>query len=47
MGHAKVDTTLNLYTQVVDGAARAAVENVGDQMFSIVQFLEGSHGSIH
>jgi integrase len=47
MGHAKVDTTLNLYTQVVDGAARAAVEHVGDPLFSIVQFLEGSNGSIH
>ncbi len=26
MGHTKVDTTLNVYTQVVDGALRTAVD---------------------
>jgi hypothetical protein len=29
MGHANVDTTLNVYTQVFDGSLREAVEKVG------------------
>jgi integrase len=37
MGHAKVDTTLNVYTQVLDGSRRAAVERVGEELFRIVQ----------
>ncbi len=37
MGHAKVDTTLNVYTQVLDGSRRAAVEKVGEELFRIVQ----------
>jgi integrase len=36
MGHANVDTTLNVYTQVVDGALRAAVDTVGEELFTIV-----------
>jgi integrase len=32
MGHAKVDTTLNVYTQVIDGALRAAVDKVGSEL---------------
>lgn len=28
MGHVKVDTTLNVYTQVVDGALRTAVDTI-------------------
>jgi hypothetical protein len=36
MGHAKVDTTLNVYTQVIDGALRSAVEKVGSELFTIV-----------
>jgi hypothetical protein len=28
MGHTKVDTTMNVYTQVLDGAARAAADRV-------------------
>jgi hypothetical protein len=36
MGHVNVDTTLNVYTQVLDGAVRAAVENVGGELFTIV-----------
>ena len=36
MGHAKVDTTLNVYTQVVDGSLRAAVDKVGSELFTIV-----------
>jgi hypothetical protein len=47
MGHAKVDTTLNIYAQVLDGAARASVENVGDQLFSIVQFLPKASERTH
>jgi site-specific recombinase XerD len=30
MGHANVDTTLNVYTQVLDGSVREAVQKVGD-----------------
>ena len=37
MGHANVDTTLNVYTQVLDGSMRAAVETVGEELFTIVQ----------
>jgi hypothetical protein len=36
MGHAKVDTTLNVYTQVIDGSLRAAVDKVGSELFTIV-----------
>jgi hypothetical protein len=36
MGHANVDTTLNVYTQVLDGATRAAVDKIGDGLFTIV-----------
>ena len=31
-----VDTTLNVYTQVIDGALRAAVDKVGSELFTIV-----------
>jgi integrase len=34
MGHANVDTTLNVYTQVLDGSVRAAVEKIADQLFT-------------
>ena len=36
MGHANVDTTLNVYTQVLDGSLRNAVEQVGGELFTIV-----------
>jgi hypothetical protein len=36
MGHANVDTTLNVYTQVLDGSVRDAVERVGGELFTIV-----------
>ena len=36
MGHANVDTTLNVYTQVLDGSARDAVERIGGELFTIV-----------
>jgi len=36
LGHASVDTTLNVYTQVIDGALRIAAQKVGDgsQLFT-------------
>jgi hypothetical protein len=34
MGHANVDTTLNVYTQVLDGSVRAAVEKVSEGLFT-------------
>ena len=37
LGHAKVDTTLNVYTQVLDDSLRTAVEAVGIELFRIVQ----------
>lgn len=36
MGHANVDTTLNVYTQVLDGSMRQAAEEVGGGLFTIV-----------
>jgi hypothetical protein len=47
MGHAKVDTTLNIYTQVIDGALRAGVEKVGNELFRIVQSPVGSSALTH
>ena len=35
-GHTNVDTTLNVYTQVLDGSMRQAVEEVGGGLFTIV-----------
>ena len=40
MGHANVDTTLNVYTQVLDGSVREAVQKIGDQLFTIVHRAE-------
>ena len=34
MGHAKVDTTLTIYTQVLEGSLRAAVETIGQELFA-------------
>jgi integrase len=36
MGHANVDTTLNVYTQVLDGSLREAVDKAGGELFTIV-----------
>jgi hypothetical protein len=36
MGHANVDTTLNVYTQVLDGSLREAVDKVSSELFNIV-----------
>ena len=35
MGHAKVDTTLNIYAQVLDGSVREAAERVGRRLITI------------
>ena len=42
LGHAHVDTTLNVYTQVLDGALRAAVDKVDGELFTIVHEPENS-----
>ena len=34
MGHASVDTTLNVYTQVLDGSVRDAVEKISGELFT-------------
>ena len=44
---AKVDTTLNVYTQVLPDSLRAAVDRVGSELFSIVQFPEGASHLTH
>jgi integrase len=46
MGHANVDTTLNVYTQVLDGALRAAVDKIGGELFTIVHRPEGPASSV-
>lgn len=35
MGHAKVDTTLNVYAQVLDGSVREAADRVGGNLITI------------
>jgi hypothetical protein len=47
MGHTKVDTTMNVYTQVRDGAARAAADRVGSELFRIVQKPENDEALTH
>lgn len=47
MGHNKVDTTINVYTQVLDGAARAAADRVGSELFRVVQIPDGSRTASH
>ena len=47
MGHTKVDTTMNVYTQVLDGAARVAADRVGSELFRIVQIPEGAMTLTH
>jgi hypothetical protein len=41
-GHAKVDTTLNVYTQVLDGWLRGAAEQVGSELITIDHKLRGT-----
>ena len=47
MGHAKVDTTLNVYTQVLDDSTRSAVARVGSELFTIVHTPEGASVPTH
>ena len=47
MGHAKVDTTLNVYTQVLDESVRAAAQKVGVGLFTIVHNPEKASELIH
>jgi hypothetical protein len=44
MGHAKVDTTLNVYTQVLDHSLRRAAEKVGSELITIDHKTEGTSG---
>lgn len=37
MGHTNADVTLNVYTQVVDGALKQAADRIGSELFTIVQ----------
>jgi integrase len=46
MGHADIDTTMNVYTQVLDGSLRAAVEIVGS-IVTIVHKPEGTTPLTH
>ena len=47
MGHANVDTTLNVYTQVLDGSLREAVEKIGAELFTIVHSPGGASKLTH
>ncbi|MFH1575001.1 MAG: hypothetical protein ABIG68_13535 [Acidobacteriota bacterium] len=47
MGQAKVDTTLNVYTQMFNESLRSTVETVGGELFSIVQWPAGASALIH
>ena len=47
MGHTKVDTTLNVYTQVLDGAARDAATRIGSELSRIVQISGGPTALTH
>jgi integrase len=47
MGHTNVDVTLNVHTQVLDGSLRAAVDKVGDGLFTIVHQPEVAGSLTH
>ena len=47
MGHANIDTTLNVYTQVVDGSLREAANKIGAELFTIVQSPPGDSSLTH
>jgi hypothetical protein len=44
--HANVDTTLNVYTQVLDGSAREAVQKIGDRLFTVVHRAEAPAATV-
>jgi hypothetical protein len=43
----KVDTTMNVYTQVLDGAARLAADRVGSELFRVVHIPDGTTAPTH
>jgi integrase len=47
MGHTKVDTTMNVYTQVLDSATRLAADRIGSELFRIVQIPDGATTPTH
>jgi 2-keto-4-pentenoate hydratase/2-oxohepta-3-ene-1,7-dioic acid hydratase in catechol pathway len=47
MGHTNVDVTLNVWTQVLDGSLRAAVDKVCDGLFTIVHQPEAAGWLTH
>jgi integrase len=47
MGHANMDTTLNVYTQVLDASVRRAVATIGDELFAIVHKSGGTTELTH
>ena len=49
MGHAKFDTRLNVYTQIIDSSLRRAAGTVGSELFTIVHKPEATtpEGSNH
>ena len=47
MGHTKVDTTLNVYTQVIDGAKVAAAQVIGNRLNAIERTPDGSGALMH
>jgi len=47
MGHVKVDTTLNVYTQTLSTALRDGSAQVSAELFSIVQSPAGARALIH
>ena len=47
MGHTNVDTTMNVCTQVLDGAARLAANRVGSELFRVVQSPDGTTTPTH
>jgi len=45
--HANVDTTLNVYAQVLDGSVRRAVATIGEELFTIVHRSGGTTELTH
>ena len=42
MGHTNGDVTLKVYTQMLDDSMRAAVDRVGNELFTLVHRPEGA-----
>jgi hypothetical protein len=47
MGHAKVDTTLNVYAQVLDDSVRQSADRVGSRLITVGPVGPGSPASWH